>query len=189
MLRRLLAATGLALAIGILAFARPAGAVINGPCDASAQLDGEDLDVVVDADTTGRVTIPREANVTYQGSIAIPHPGDDMPYSGQVTLDVAPGLDLIPGLDDPTISSWSWGGDTDNIDTTGSESYDLDLPADLGGGVKGTASGSHTQAGVTCTGSIDVEIDGSVLNPFSVGSAVVTAAGAAGLGLAARGKP
>lgn len=189
MVKRLLALSGL-LALGwLLLGASPAGAVINGPCDAGANLDGEDVDAVVDVNTAGRVTIPREANVTYQGSISIPNPSEDMPYSGHVNLDVAPLLDIIPGLDDPTIASWSWGGDTDSTSTQGNTDYDLDLPAGLGGGIDFTATGSHTQAGVTCTGSLDGEIEGSVVNPASVASAVLTALGGAGLGFAALGKP
>lgn len=174
--------------LALLLASGPAHAAIDGPCQASAELDGEDLDVSVDASTTGRVTIPRQADVNYRGEISIPAE-DNMSYSGSVTLNVAPGLDLIPGLDDPTIASWSWGGETDAVQTSGAESYDLDLPADIGGGVDATASGSHTQANVTCTGELDVTIAGSVVNPASVGTAVLTAAGAAGLGLAAVGKP
>lgn len=177
--------------VGVALFvsAAPAGAVINGPCSGSADLLGDDGSATsVDGDTAERVTIPRSADVTYRGSIAI-SPEDDMPISGSVTLEVAAGLDRIPFLDDPEISSWSWDGTTDEVQTQGETSYDLDLPADLGGGVKGTASGSHTQAGVTCTGSLDVQIGGSAVNPASVGAAALTAGGAAGLALAALGKP
>lgn len=185
---RRMAIVGGLVGMALLVTSGSAHATIDGPCTASADLDGQDLDVSVDAGTAGRVTIPREADVIYRGEISIPAE-DDMSYSGAVTLEVAPGLDLIPGLDDPTIASWSWGGDTDNVQTTGAESYDLDLPADIGGGVKATASGSHSQANATCTGELDVKIAGSALNPASVGSAALAAAGAAGLGLAAVGKP
>lgn len=186
-MRKFLVATG--IIVTALFAATPASAAINGPCTASADLLGDDGSATsVDADTTARVTIPRAADVTYRGSITVPE-ADDMLYSGSVTLDVAAGLDLIPGLDDPEIASWSWGGDTDETRTEGTTDYDLDLPADLGGGVKATATGSHTQAGVTCTGSLDITVGGSAANPASIGAGALTAAGAAGLAFSAMGKP
>lgn len=187
-MRKFLVAAGI---VGVALFAAtPASAAIDGPCTASADLLGDDGSAAsVDADTTARVTIPRAADVSYRGSITVPEAGDDMPYSGSVTLDVAAGLDLIPGLDDPEIASWSWGGDTDETRTEGTTDYDLDLPADLGGGVKATATGSHTQAGVTCNGSLDITVGGSAANPASVGAGALAAAGAAGLAFSAMGKP
>lgn len=189
-MRKFLVATGV-VGVALFASAAPASAVINGPCSASADLLGDDGSATsVDGATTERVTIPRSADVTYRGSITVPEPSDDMPYSGSVTLDVAAGLDLIPFLDDPEISSWAWGGTTDQTRVDdGRTSYDLDLPADLGGGVKATATGSHTQAGATCTGSLDIAIGGSAANPASVGAGALTAAGAAGLAFSAMGKP
>ncbi len=187
-MRKFLVAVGV-VGVALFASAAPASAVINGPCTGSADLLGDDGSAAsVDGDTAERVTIPRSADVNYRGSIAI-SPEDDMPVSGSITLEVAAGLDLIPGLDDPTVGSWDWDGTTDQVQTQGQTSYDLDLPADLGGGVKGTASGSHTQAGVTCTGSLDVQIGGSAVNPASVGAAALAAGGATGLALAALGKP
>lgn len=178
------------MGFSLLLFAGPAGASLSPECTASGVISGDDgTSVAVDAESTERYKIPRAADVDYEGSITVASPSDEMPYSGGISLDVAPGLDLIPGLDDPTIETWSWGGDTDKVSTADSTTYDLDLPAGLLGGLKATASGSHTQAGTTCSGSIDVEIAGSAVNAASLGSAAVSAAAAAGLGLAARGKP
>ncbi len=187
-MRKFLVAAGV-VGVALFASAAPASAVIDGPCTGSADLLGDDGSATsVDGDTAERVTIPRSADVSYRGSITVPEPSDEMPHSGSVTLDVAAGLDLIPFLDDPEFSSWSWDGTTDQVQTQGETSYDLDLPADLGGGIKGTARGSHTQAGVTCTGSLDITVGGSAANPASAGAAALTAAGAAGLAVSALGK-
>lgn len=160
-----------------LGLAGPAFATIDGPCTASATLEGDDFTTTVDADTTGRVKIPRAAEVSYEGTIDLPE-GEEYTHSGQAVLDV-------PLAD---VEFWGWSDETTNVGTDGNESYDLDLPAGLLGGVKGKASGFHTQGGITCTGSLDVEIDGSPVNAGSIASAVGTLAAGAGLLAAARGK-
>lgn len=179
MLRRLLGALAL-FTLGwlfLVATAGPAGATIDGPCTASATLIGDDFTTTVDGDTADRVKIPRRADVQYQGAIDLPE-GQQYTHSGEATLDV-------PFID---VEFWSWGDDTENVSSDGRESYDIDLPAGVLGGVKGKASGFHTQGGKTCTGALQVEIGGSVLNVGSGAAAVATAAAGAGLLAAARGK-
>lgn len=176
-LRRLAAAAGMALGV-VLVLSSPSHATLSPQCDASATLRGDDFTTRVNAKTTSRVKIPRKADVNYNGSIRLPA-GEQYSYAGRVKLKLAIG----------NVEAWSWSGDTDKVQTAGTDSYDLDLPAGLLGGVKGKASGSHTQGGVTCVGSVNVEIEGSPVNAGSVASAAVTAAGAAGLVMAARGKP
>jgi hypothetical protein len=169
-----------------LVLAPPAAAEIEGPCEGQAVLtptDGGGPTVDVDGATDARVTIPRSADVEYSGSIAIPNPTEDMPHSGEVVL-VLPSI-----LPDVTVASWSWSDTTDATETTGSTSYDIDLPAGVLGAVQGTAEGNHTQAGVSCTGSLEIEIDGSAVNAGSIGSAVGTVLAGAGMVLAARGRP
>lgn len=177
MLRRLVLVAGLAGGT-VLLVAAPVGAVLSPECDGSAEIQGDDLTVTVDGSTTERVTLPRKADVIrYQGSIDLP-PGEEYTHGGGADLDSPFG----------SLQSWSWGGETKKVATSGTTSYDLDLPAGILGGVKVHVSGSHTQGGITCTGSFDGTIGGSAVNPGSLGSAAVTAVAAAGLGLAAFGK-
>ena len=172
-------AGGFSLSFAVLG-AGPAGASLSPECDASAVLTGDDSTVNVDPKTTDRVKIPRKADVNYQGSIALPA-GSQYTHSGEVVLEVA---FMEIGLE-----SWEWSGDTDKVSSVGTTDYDLDLPAGLLGGIKAKATGSHTQGGITCTGSLQIVIEGNALNAASGASAAITAAGAGGLALAALGKP
>lgn len=188
-MRRLLACSGMAIGVSLVFGGGIAGATLSPQCQASGTITGDDISVTVDAASGERFTIPRAGSVDYEGSIDVASPSEDMPYSGSIQLEVAGGLDLIPGLDDPEIGSWSWSGETDETSTAGTETYDLDLPLDLLGGIKATATGDHTQAGTTCSGNVKVKIGGSAVNAGSLGSAALTVAGGAGLAMAARGKP
>jgi hypothetical protein len=183
----LLGATGLAFGLALFP-ALPAGAAVTGGCSGSALLDGATIDAIVTTEAAGRVTIPREANVQYRGSVPLSEGGEELPYDGEVVLDLAPPFSWFAG-GDPTVSSWSWGGSTTSTATEGSTSYDLDLPADLLGGVKATASGHHNQGPVQCVGSVDLEIEGSAVNAASLAAGALTVLSGAGLGFAALGRP
>ena len=179
-MRRSLTLLAAPAVLWVLLSAAPASASLSPECDASATLVGEDFTTQVDPKASDRVKIPRAADVQYDGRIQLPE-GQQYTYSGAVKLKVA-----FMELD---LASWDWGGDTQSVSASGTTDYDLDLPAGLLGGVKAKASGSHTQGSITCTGSLDIAIDGNAVNAASAASAVVTAGGAAGLALAGLGRP
>lgn len=179
MLRRLLCLIGLVVGIGLVAGATPAGASLSDACEGTATLSDEGETFSVNAKFPGTQKIPRKAAVAYQGSIDL-SPGQEYTYSGAAKLKVF--------FTEIKLSTWEWSGDTEKVATDGTTSYDLDLPAGLLGGVKGTVTGSHTQGGITCTGNVPIQIGGSAVNAASIGTGALAAAGAAGLGMAARGK-
>ncbi len=129
----------------------------------------------VDAATVeGVVTIPRSDTVAWQGSVAAP-PG---PYSGSVWVE------LPPPFGRAEIDSWS--GESDQTSNSGVHEYDL--PSLVPAGVEFTVGGKHTDANGSCTGSVEMEIDGG---PFSSPLTAVSLAGTAltGLGMAAMLRP
>jgi len=178
-LRRLLCLVGLVVGISLIVVAPPAGATLSPECEGSATLFNDGKSFEINAKATGTQTIPRKADVVYRGSIDLPS-GKEYTHQGSAKLKVL--------FTEIKLSTWEWQGDTSAVATDGTTSYDLDLPAGLLGGVKGTVTGGHTQGGITCKGNVDIQIDGSAVNAASVGAGALAAAGAAGLGMAARGK-
>ena len=161
-----------ALLIGFAVLAMPgtAGATISGPCQASGDFATTGL---VDASQTS-ASISDEDEVHWAGAIEIPNPTDNMSYSGSITLKAPPPVGEI------TIDSWD--GETDKISNSGNRHYDFSAYPPF----KATVSGSHTQAGVTCSGSIELEVGGSLgaIGLASLGLTVVSGAGLVFAGMA-----
>lgn len=162
------AAVGAAVGAAALVGA-PAGATTNGKCTAAATFsDGHTVDA--DQDTA---KIPKRDTVNWRGSMSVPA-GQEMAYAGHISIKLPVGSYEIR----------SWSGTTKKNASGGTDSYDIPKAIP---GMKGTVSGSHTQAGVTCSGSMEVEIEGGagVAGAVSVGG---TAATGGLLALAARAR-
>jgi hypothetical protein len=159
--------------------ASPAAADVTGSCNGTASfLEGTDDDgpFTIDAATVGDETIvvPRSDTVSWTGSVAGP-PGE---YSGSVSIDFPP---LFPDI---TIDSWS--GDSETTSNEGIEEYDL--PGVLPAGVTFTVNGEHVDDNGTCTGFVNVELEGGPFDsPVAPVSLVLT--GLSGVGLAAAARP
>lgn len=149
-----------------------------------AELDGDptcaasgwfrDADLVVDADTTDVVVVPRTDRVDWQGSV-VAAPGR---YEGSVWLELPPPFGRVE-ID-------SWQGTTTTRSNAGTEEYAL--PKALPGGVRFTVAGEHTDEQGTCSGRVTVELEGGPLgSPITWGALGATAL--AGVGLVAALRP
>ncbi len=145
-----------------------AAAHLEGACQASGTWQAAGISV--DATTIGDevVTIPRRDTVDWQGSVSGP-PGV---HSGAIWLELPPPFG--------TVEIDSWGGSGVTTSNVGSEEYDL--PKLVPAGVTFTVAGEHHDANGTCTGYVNLKIDGS---PLSSPLTWVSLAGTAGTGAGA----
>ena len=95
-------------------------------------------------------------------------------HSGSVKVSTPPGIPSV-NLRDP----WSE-DDAETVDANGSVSWDI--PDWVPGGVVITVSGSHTDGGLVCKGSIAVKLDGGITDsPIGIGAVLVMVASAIGM--------
>lgn len=173
----LLLVVGLALAaVASLVVAAPAGAEMDGPCQATgAFAQGTDgvgpFSVDVAAVGTQTVTVPRQDSVSWTGSV----PAAPGAYSGHVAVE------LPPPFGDVTIDSWE--GTTEATSNQGVEDYDL--PALAPSGVKFRVVGEHTDAAQSCNGFVNVVIEGGPLKSPALPAAALVLTLLAGVGFAA----
>ncbi len=162
----------LSLPVALIMFAGEARADINGTCEGSAQfLKGTEnsgpFEIVAKTIGSKTVVIPRSDTVNWKGSVAGP-PGE---YSGSVKLD------LPMFLPDITIDTWD--GKSDTTSNTGNKDYDI--PGIVPGGVTFQVKGEHSDANGTCTGFVNVKVEGgafgSLFTYVSLGLTVVSGFG------------
>jgi hypothetical protein len=113
------------------------------------------------------VKIPREDSIEWQASVAAP-PGA---YSGSISVD------LPPPFGEAQIDSWE--GESQATANAGVKEYDF--PSMVPAGVEFKVLGSHTDENGSCTGYVNLEIDGgpfdSPLAPISLAGTALTGAG------------
>jgi hypothetical protein len=123
----------------------------------------------VDAEAIGDevVVVPRSDTVDWQGSVTAP-PGV---YSGEI------GVDLPPPFGEVQVDTWD--GESDSTANAGAKDYDF--PSLVPAGVEFRVVGSHTDENGSCSGYVNLEIDGgpfdSALTPISLAGTVVVGAG------------
>lgn len=167
----------LVLAGGGVAHAQDQPPDLEGPCTAQATLSNG---VVVDpARSSGVYVVPIEGSAQYSGSVnadvVVPRA-----ISGKVTIVSPPGFPAITVSD-----SWVWNSPSSvSLSSTGSVSWKL--PKWLPRGVPITVEGVHRDAGLTCRGSVTIELEGSAFDsPLTYAAIAGTAV--TGLGVAAAG--
>lgn len=175
-MRRFYRAIGAAGAVAVVTLlgAAPAGASLEGPCEASATfVDGG---FTVDPKTTDKVTIPRADDVEWSGSVTVT---EERHVDGSVTVK------FPPPIGDVTVGDWESEGEK----AANSGTYTYDLPEVLAG-FDIPVSGVHHDKGFTCTGSLVVRIDGGGLSsPATLASLGFTVVSGLGLFLAIRARP
>jgi hypothetical protein len=173
-------AAGALGALPLLFLAGPAGATIDGPCQAGGEIDGD----LYNADEK-EVEIPDTGTVNWFGSIDIPPPPEEgRPIEGWIKVD------LPAPLPDQQIGDWE-NDDSTNIEN--SDAYDYELPGVLADAMKGydiRVYGEHYEDGtLTCSGEINVKIDGGGIgNPVTLLSIAFTVIAVMNLFLAIRVK-
>jgi hypothetical protein len=171
-----LAGAGLLLVL----WATPAAATVTGGCQGAGTLDGTRYEAAA-LDPAKPITIPEQADVSYEGSVPLPASDTERAYSGQIDL----ALPLGGGV---TVASWS--GSTKGVADSGVHHYSI--PSIVPRGVTVQASGVHNHDGLSapCTGSFAVTLAGGPLDsPVPTAAAVGgTLVSAAALASAARPK-
>lgn len=147
---RVMAAAGLVAGVLVLG-AAPAHAELEEPCQATGSFrEGTDAagPFEVDAAAVGSrtVTVPRADSVEWSGSVTSPPGG----YDGNIAVDLPAPFGSV-AID-------SWEGTTDQTSNTGVEDYDL--PALVPSGVKLRVVGHHADSAQSCSGFVNVVIEG-----------------------------
>ena len=159
---RILVAVAIILVVPVLT-ATAAGAELSGPCTAGGQVKVGGIPQTPDINpaTTNSVKIPRKGNVQWHGTAG----AGNRIVSGYVRIK------LPPPLGDVKIGSWSTR--TSSHANAGVYKYDF---ATVLLGLKAPVRGVHTESsGLSCSGSITVQLDGSpIKNPILVASLVLT---------------
>jgi hypothetical protein len=176
----------LALAGGLLlAAAPPAAADLAEPagaCVATGTWQAGGFTVVsTDADPADVIEIPRADQVTWTGQVIGPDPGPERPIAGRISLQLPPPLGGV------TVDDWS--GTGTNVDSTGTESYDL--PGLVPAGLVFTLHAEHRENGqLFCSGSAQLRIAGGAFDSPLVWVGLAGTALSAGLlALAGRSAP
>lgn len=148
----------------------PAHATLNGPCQASASISGEDGGAFESIDPrakTGVYTVPIAGSADYTGGIDVQPPEEGRPISGSVAVGLPLGFSV-------NIKSWS---DEDATRTGDSGTITWDLPAATPRGIEFGVSGSHSDL-ANCSGAIAVKLEGDLLDSAAglatVGITIVT---------------
>jgi hypothetical protein len=170
---RVLAIAALA-GLGVAMTARPAGATLTGPCQATGTLvkAGKTYDA---AKITG-VTIPRKDTVAYDGSTRAS--GKRLAV-GQVEIKLPPPFG--------SVTLGDWGKDGQKTGSSGKKStYDYDFSSLLAG-IKVPLSGEDNEPGLPkCSGSVVVSLEGH--SPLLIASLVLTVVAIAGVSLSVRAR-
>jgi hypothetical protein len=143
--------------------------VLTGPCTAEATINETGL--AINPSVTGvTYSVPHSGSATYSGSVT--PVADERAISGNVSVSLPVGS--------VSIKSWS---DDDADDAADAGIVTWDIPSWLPGGVILPVSGQHSENGaVLCSGSIQVKLDGDILDgPVGVASVVATALTALGI--------
>lgn len=161
----------------VVLLAGPAVASLDGPCAGSGTFESQGR--TYDPATTDKITVPDKDSVAYEGTIDAP--AGERSHRGEIKLKLpAP----FPSIG---ISDWSSASTTSTSDEG---TYDYDLPAFVPRGVTLNLEGEHVDTAGTCTGEVEVEIEGGPLDspiPTAV-SVLATVAAAGGVVIAARPK-
>jgi hypothetical protein len=151
-----------------------AGAELEGGCEGSGEFRrGTEANgpFTVDVRSVGDATVvvPRSDSVSWAGSVEEP-PGD---YAGAIAVDLPPPFGQV------TIDSWE--GSTQETANQGVEEYDL--PDLVPSGISFQVVGEHLDDATTCSGYVNVQIEGGPLDsPLLLVVLVVLTAGT-GVGL------
>ena len=157
----------------VVGMAAPANAeVFQGGCTGSAEFsDGTKVTESTPLDEV--VIVPEMDSVTYQGSINLPPPDDEVPFSGNVSV-------RLPRFNWAVVS---WADTTEEVSAGGV--YVYEVPGFVPRGVQLEVSAAHTQQGQTCAVAVTMKLNGDP-GPAAIISAagmVVFAAGTLGAGM------
>ena len=154
-------------AVAIFPFAAPAGAEVSGPCTGSATFqkgleEGGPLTVTSDSVTDDVITVPRADTVAWTGSVTPTQEGE-REISGYVALALPWPLG--------TVNLGEWDGPSSTTTSSGTETYDI--PSLVPAGMVFHVTGEHSEPGVTCTGDVQLKIEGSpfdtIVTPVLIG--------------------
>jgi len=157
-------------AVGLVA---PANAeVFQGGCTGSAVFS-DGTTVTESTPLSEVVVVPEEDSVVYQGSINLPPPDEEVPFSGAVSV-------RLPRFNWAVVS---WEDTTEEVSAGGTYSYEV--PGFVPRGVQLEVSASHTQQGQTCDVAVTMKLDGDpgAAAIISATGMVVFAVGTLGAGI------
>jgi hypothetical protein len=158
----------------VVAGGSTAHAALNGPCTAVGTLRATGK--AYDAKVVDNITIPRVGDVDWKASTG---------KSGRRLAVGEVRVKFPAPIGEVTVGDWGKNGKTTNA-AGNSGDYHYDLPT-LIAGIKVPVSGDHSEPGVTCSGVVVVQIEGT--SPLAWASLAFTVFAIAGLALAIRARP
>jgi hypothetical protein len=162
-------AVGAGLTLGAVLLAGPADAKIEGPCEGHGTFLSQGR--TYDAGTTDTLTLPDKDSVAYHGAITAPTSGERS-HNGHIDLKLPAPL--------PPLRIVSW-GTKKTVKTSDDGVHDYELPGIVPKGVTLNLTGEHVDSAGTCTGAVEIKLDGGPLDSptaaaISVAGTVVTGA-------------
>ncbi len=154
----------------VVGLAPPAGAeVFQGGCTGSAAFS--DGTTVTESTPLSQVVIvPDGDTVEYEGSINLPPPDDEVPFSGGVSVR----LPLVSW----TVVDWS----DETVEVSDAGTYTYEVPGFVPRGVQLEVSATHTQQGQTCLVAVTMKLDGDPGAAALIGATGTVVFGAATIG-------
>jgi len=178
---RFLGAITMLGAAALVGPATVAHASLSGPCEATGVFQTGIKPAgwfTINAKSLGSATvvIPRQDTVNWQGAVDVP--AQSRSYSGSIRVK------LPPGFGSYTIDSWR--STSDKVANQGVEEYKL--PSVVPAGITFVVSGEHVEPAATCSGTVNVKIEGGAFDsPLAPASLVLT--GLSGVGFFAVIRP
>lgn len=147
--------------------------VTAGGCTGEAQFsDGTIVTVATPLDQV--IVVPERDNVTYRGSINLPPPDDEVPFSGSIVV-------RLPRTNWTVVT---WSGETVEVSDAGI--YVYEVPSYVPRGIQFQVSGAHTQLGQTCGARVTMKLDGSPSTAAYIAATGTLVFGAATIGAGSR---
>lgn len=167
--------------LGGAAMAGPAGAELNGSCEASGTI--EETGLTVDpAASDGPFEVPLEGTVVWSGQVGDGADTEERATNGGITVVAPP---LIKTVFEGILEFRDW-GEPDAVTTAEAGTDTYELPSYTPRDTELVVTGFHDDPVGNCDGSVTIVVEGSPLDsPIAAASLAGTVVTGAGLALAA----
>lgn len=178
-------AFGTVVVVGGLATASPAGAELNGPCEAQGTI--HETGLTIDPSVSdGPFEVPLEGTVDWSGQVgAGGQDTDPRSTDGAIAVIAPPLIDKLADVAGGLLEFRDW-GDDDAVSTAEADTDTYELPSFTPRDTEILVEGFHDDPVGNCDGHVTVIVEGSALDsPLAVASLAGTVITGAGVVVAA----